>query len=270
MGAIAVETLMAALYTNHALRRAFMSDPHPILDRYDLTEDERASLLLTDKPGLVLAGNSFAYKRWKANQWRHKKAYTFTSYDEVFGELDISPVRELFSRRFDARDFSTKELIKIKRRLIYTHAGISVELLDVAPGNQHNHEHVLMENQLLAPVARIWKRLFDLNLRDHFLIRLYFFHATPEGLGIPKTLHPRPGAYITYIPLGPVGEEKARGFVTCLTNDRRVTFVREPLQAGRVITYPADVVQSIECAAGNESLSRPIDLLCIKSLCAAV
>jgi len=79
MGAIAVETLMAALYTNHALHMAFMSDPHPILDRYDLTEDERASLLLTDKPGLVLAGNSFAYKRWKANQWRHKKAYTFAA-----------------------------------------------------------------------------------------------------------------------------------------------------------------------------------------------
>lgn len=269
MGAIAVETLMAALYTNHALRRAFLSDPHPVLDRYDLTVDERASLLSTDKPGLVLAGNSFAYKRWKANQWRQVRAYTFASYDSIFGESDIAPVRELFTRRFDAKDFSSKRKL-IKRKLIYSHSGLTSQLLDAKPGNQINHEHVLMENAALAPVARIWRRLFDLNLRDHFLIQLYFFRATPKGLGIPESLHPRPGAFITYVPLGPVGEEEAGGSVTSLTNDRCVVVATEPLQAGRVITYPADVLQRIECAPGNESLSRAIDLLCIKSLCAAV
>ncbi len=269
MGAIAVETLMAALYTNHALRRTFLSDPRPVLDRYDLTAEERASLLSTDKPGLVLAGNSFAYKRWKANQWRQARAYTFAGYDSIFGESDIAPVRELFSRRFDGKDFSSKRKL-IKGKLIYTHVGLTSALLKVKPGNQVNHEHVLMENPALVPVTRIWQRLFDLNLRDHFLIRLYFFRATPEGLGIPESLHPRPGAFITYVPLGRFGEDEAGGSVTSLTNDRRVVVATEPLQAGRVITYPADVLQRIECVPGNESLSRPIDLLCIKTLCAAV
>lgn len=269
MGAIAVEDLMAALYTNHALRRAFLSEPHTILDRYDLTEEERGSLLSTDKPGLVLAGNSFAYKRWKANQWRFVKVYPFTSYDDVFGDADLGPVRELFSRRFDTGNFSSKKTL-VKRKVVYTHSGISSAVLSTAPGNQHNHEHVLMESPALAPVARIWKRLFDLTLRDHFLIRLYFFRATVEGLGISERLHPRPGAYITYVPLGSLEEKEPAGFITALMSDAQAVVAKEPLRPGRAITYPADALQRIDAASGNESLSRPIDLLCVKSLCAAV
>lgn len=263
MSAIAVETLMALLYTNVGIRKSFIADPEPLMADFDLDEAECAALLNMDWPGLVLAGNGFGYKRWKSNQWRHSDAYIFTSYDSVFNESDIAPLRVMFTHRIEEG--------KIKnQKLRSTHAGVTGDILKTMPENQINHEHVLLENPKLTSVISIWQKLYGLNLNHHYLIRAYFYRATLEAIGVPESLHARPGACNTYIPLSPALESGSpAGYITALMNDGQ-TISKEPLIAGRFITFPADVAQRIDAGEDNPNLRIPIDLLCIKTLCAAV
>lgn len=261
MSAVAVENLLALLYTNPSVRKDFEAHPEEILAEQDLTSDERASLLAMDWPGLTLAGNGFGYKRWKANQWRHGEAYLFTAYDDLFAEDDLSPVRALFQRRIASQNVTTE-----KRRS--THPGMIWELLKVMPENQINHEHVLLENQRLAAVSALWRRLNALHLHTHYLIRAYFLRVTAGEPGPFEALHARPGACITYVPLSGPGTPQAH--VTAAMRDGQ-TICREPLRAGRCITYPADVAQRIDVEAGADSQAHePVDVLCIKTLCAGV
>jgi hypothetical protein len=263
MSAVAVENLMALLYTNTGVRKSFIANPSEIMADFDLDETERNALLNTDWPGLVLAGNGFGYKRWKSNQWRHSDAYIFTSYDSVFDESDIAPLRVMFTHRIEEG--------KIKnQKLRSTHAGVVGDILKTMPENQINHEHVLLENPKLTSVISIWQKLYGLNLNHHYLIRAYFYRATLEAIGVPESLHARPGACNTYIPLSPALESGSpAGYITALMNDGQ-TISKEPLIAGRFITFPADVAQRIDAGEDNPNLQTPIDVLCIKTLCAAV
>lgn len=263
MSAVAVEKLLALLYTNTGLRKSFIANPSEVMTDFELEDMERAALLNTDWPGLILAGNGFGYKRWKSNQWRHSEAYIFTSYDHIFTESDIAPLRALFVNRIEEGKVKTQKLRS-------THAGVVADILKTMPENQINHEHVLLENPKLNNVISVWQKLYGLNLNHHYLIRAYFYRVTAEAIGVAEALHARPGACNTYIPLSPALENGApAGYVTALMNDGK-TISKEPLLAGRFITFPADVVQRIEVNEANQNLQTPIDVLCIKTLCAAV
>ena len=254
---------MALLYTNVGIRKKFISNPTEVMIDFELDDAERNALLDTDWPGLVLAGNGFGYKRWKSNQWRHSDAYIFTSYDRVFTELNISPLRALFIQRIEEGKIKTQKLRS-------THVGVVADILKTMPENQINYEHVLLENTKLTSVISVWQKLYGLNLNHHYLIRAYFYRATPEAIGVAETLHARPGACNTYIPLSPALENGSpAGYITALMNDGK-TISKEPLIAGRIITFPADVAQRIDVGEANQNLQTPIDVLCIKTLCAAV
>lgn len=194
MSAVAVENLLALLYTNPCMRKDFEACPDAILAGQDLTPDERASLLAMDWPGLTLAGNSFGYKRWKANQWRHSEAYLFTTYENLFAGDDLSPVHALFHQRIASRNYSTGKLRS-------THPGMISELFKVMPENQIDHEHVLLENPRLSKVCALWRRLNKLHLHNHYLIRAYFVRPAAQERGPLEGLHARPGTCITYVPL---------------------------------------------------------------------
>lgn len=261
MSAVAVENLLALLYTNPCMRKDFEACPDAILAGQDLTPDERASLLAMDWPGLTLAGNSFGYKRWKANQWRHSEAYLFTTYENLFAGDDLSPVHALFHQRIASRNYSTGKLRS-------THPGMISELFKVMPENQIDHEHVLLENPRLSKVCALWRRLNKLHLHNHYLIRAYFVRPAAQERGPLEGLHARPGTCITYVPL--TGHGVPRAFVTAAMRDGRV-ICREPLLAGRCITYPADVAQRIDIQTGAGLPGHdPVDVLCIKTLCAGV
>jgi hypothetical protein len=230
---------------------------------FELDVTERTALLETDCPGLVLAGNRFGYKRWKSNQWRHSDAYLFTSYDCIFSESDITPLRAMFEHRI--KEGKVKSL-----KLKSTHVGVVGDILKTKPENQINHEHVLLESPKLASVISVWQKLYGLNLNHHYLIRAYFYRATVEALCLPEVLHARPGACISYVPLSPALANGApAGYITALMNDGKL-ISKEPLLAGRFITFPADVAQRIDVDEANQNLQAPIDVLCIKTLCAAV
>jgi hypothetical protein len=261
MSAVAVENLMALLYTNTGVRKSFIANPSEIMADFELDDTERAALLNTDWPGLVLAGNGFGYKRW--NQWRHSDAYIFTSYDQIFTDSDIEPLRIMFAHRIEEGKVKTQKLRS-------THAGVVGDILKTMPENQINHEHVLLENPKLTSVISIWQKLYGLNLNHHYLIRAYFYRATAEAIGVSESLHARPGACNTYIPLSSALESGSpAGYITALMNDGK-PISKEPLIAGRFITFPADVAQRIDVDEANQSLQIPIDVLCIKTLCAAV
>jgi hypothetical protein len=263
MSAVAVEDLMALLYTNTEIRKRFIEKPLCVMAAFDLDEAELQGFLEMDRPGLVLAGNGFAYKRWKSNQWRHTQAYMFASYGDVFSKQEIDPLRKMFADRIATGQARI-------RKLRSTLAGTVSDLLETHPENQINHEHVLLENPRLEPVTLVWRKLCGLNLHHHFLIRAFYYRASEASLGSSHTLHTRPGACITYLPLSPDAETgEPVGYVTALMNDGR-PITTEALIAGRSITFPADVAQRIDAAAENVCLTRPIDVLCIKTLCAAV
>lgn len=263
MSAVEVENLMALLYTNTGVRKSFIANPSEVMADFELDETERIALLNTDWPGLVLAGNGFGYKRWKSNQWRHSDAYIFTSYDQIFTESDIAPLKTLFDNRIEEGKVKTQKLRS-------THIGIVADILKTMPENQINYEHVLLENPKLTSIISVWQKLYGLNLNHHYLIRAYFYRATIEAIGLAEALHARPGACNTYIPLSPAVTSGApAGYVTALMNDGK-TISKEPLVAGRFITFPADVAQRIDAGECNQNLQDPIDVLCIKTLCAAV
>jgi hypothetical protein len=91
MGAIAVETLMAALYTNHTLRRAFLSDPRPVLDATNLLMKTFCASREQTRP--TLAGS--CVQALEAINGA-TPGLTFASYDRVL-TTEIAPVRELFA-----------------------------------------------------------------------------------------------------------------------------------------------------------------------------
>jgi hypothetical protein len=263
MSAVDVEGLMTLLYTSTGTRRRFIDDPQSVMAAFDLDDAEQQGFLEMDRPGLVLAGNGFAYKRWKSNQWRHSQAYLLASYDDVLSTEDIAPLKAMFADRIATGLTKT-------RKLRSTFPGTVSDLLETPPENQINYEHVLLEDPRLAPVAQVWRKLCGLNLHHHFLIRAFYYRASEASLGSSHTLHARPGACITYLPLSPDAETgEPVGYVTALMNDGR-PITTEALIAGRSITFPADVAQRIDAAAENVCLTRPIDVLCIKTLCAAV
>jgi hypothetical protein len=59
----AFEAFLARLYTDAALRAAFLADPAGIARGAGLSESEVAALGTIDRQGLALAADSFAYKR---------------------------------------------------------------------------------------------------------------------------------------------------------------------------------------------------------------
>jgi hypothetical protein len=63
MSAPALEAFLARLYTDEALRRRFLADPRAEAGRAGLSGDEMAALERIDRPGLLMAAESFARKR---------------------------------------------------------------------------------------------------------------------------------------------------------------------------------------------------------------
>jgi hypothetical protein len=63
MSAIALETLLARLYTDEAARAAFLADPRGEATRAGLSPDDVERLCCIDRAGLALAARSFERKR---------------------------------------------------------------------------------------------------------------------------------------------------------------------------------------------------------------
>ena len=63
MSAAAVETLLAALYTDPALRQRFCHAPADVCEAHGLTAAETAAMLRIDQVGLGFAARSIEYKR---------------------------------------------------------------------------------------------------------------------------------------------------------------------------------------------------------------
>jgi hypothetical protein len=58
-----LETFLARLYTDGALREAFLRDPHATASSATLATDEVDALCRMDRAGLQMAAHSFAKKR---------------------------------------------------------------------------------------------------------------------------------------------------------------------------------------------------------------
>jgi hypothetical protein len=63
MNAAAMEVFLARLYTDDALRRAFLAAPADVARGAGLEEDAVQALVLIDRDGLRLAAASYAGKR---------------------------------------------------------------------------------------------------------------------------------------------------------------------------------------------------------------
>lgn len=59
----AVETFLARLYTDAALREAFIANPKALAQREGFSGSELDALAATDLPGLRLAAESYERKR---------------------------------------------------------------------------------------------------------------------------------------------------------------------------------------------------------------
>ncbi|MFN0299290.1 MAG: Os1348 family NHLP clan protein [Burkholderiales bacterium] len=74
MSAVGLEAFLARLYTDAALRAAFLADPNRTCAGADLSVEEVASLVAIDSDGLVLAARSIAgknasYRHAKPRRW---------------------------------------------------------------------------------------------------------------------------------------------------------------------------------------------------------
>ncbi len=65
MSAQSFEIVLARLYTDPEFRKAFLENPEETLKKCELNKQEVSDLRLIDKAGLVMASNSFSYKRNK-------------------------------------------------------------------------------------------------------------------------------------------------------------------------------------------------------------
>jgi hypothetical protein len=63
MNAVAMEAFLARLYTDDALRSAFLAEPGPVMQAAGLDAATQAALQAIDCDGLVLAARSYASKR---------------------------------------------------------------------------------------------------------------------------------------------------------------------------------------------------------------
>ena len=63
MNAAAMEAFLARLYTDDALRGAFLATPAAVARRAGLDEETVHALVLIDRDGLRLAADSYASKR---------------------------------------------------------------------------------------------------------------------------------------------------------------------------------------------------------------
>jgi hypothetical protein len=74
MSGQALETFLAALYTDEAVRERFLAEPESTARAYHLDASEVRALLNVDWPGLALAARSYAKKRQNKARpgiWRH-------------------------------------------------------------------------------------------------------------------------------------------------------------------------------------------------------
>ena len=63
MSAVAVETLLARLYTDAALRRDFLRDPRGVAREAGLDRQEIEAFVAIDRVGLEMAAESYEHKR---------------------------------------------------------------------------------------------------------------------------------------------------------------------------------------------------------------
>ena len=63
MNAAALEAFLARLYTDDALRAAFLAAPEGVVQAAGLDAPTQAAALAIDRDGLVLAAHSYASKR---------------------------------------------------------------------------------------------------------------------------------------------------------------------------------------------------------------
>ena len=73
MSAPAIERLLAILYTDEAVRRAFIADSRGVAAAYGLTETETAALSRIDPDALELAAHSYSAKRASHARKRERK-----------------------------------------------------------------------------------------------------------------------------------------------------------------------------------------------------
>ena len=65
-----LETFLAQLYTDQALRQRFLEQPHAVAAAAGVTQQEARALAAIDRTGLQMAATSFAHKR--AAHSRHR------------------------------------------------------------------------------------------------------------------------------------------------------------------------------------------------------
>lgn len=63
MSSPALEACLAKLYTDDALRQAFLDDPQAQALLHGLTQEEAAAMAAIDRTGLQMAAASFHFKR---------------------------------------------------------------------------------------------------------------------------------------------------------------------------------------------------------------
>jgi hypothetical protein len=73
VNAAALERFLARLYTDDALRRAFLAQPDAVARAAGLDEATAQQLMQIDREGLALAADSYARKR-AAHAGKHRRA----------------------------------------------------------------------------------------------------------------------------------------------------------------------------------------------------
>jgi hypothetical protein len=212
-----------------------------------------------DLPGLQLAANSFAYKRWRSSRRRFLAHRQVAVYDDLLEAEPQTRARQLLE------DHRTRGLLRPASRA-WLPPGRSSELLDALPTNQIDLRHVLRESphcQLLLP---LWGALSRGPLRHHHLVRAYFLEpelgSGPDGLVL---LHDVPGAFTTYVLLCP--GEGSLHLVLSGGGAQASHRTAIPLVSGQVVIVPSDLPQGLAGPA-QAAATAPVFLLCLKTLAA--
>jgi Rps23 Pro-64 3,4-dihydroxylase Tpa1-like proline 4-hydroxylase len=109
--------------------------------------------------------------------------------------------------------------------------------------NQDNLEHLLLENDALAPLRDIWLRLKTDHLKDHALVRCYANAHTFGIEGYPHTDSRKPGNYTTIVYVNPIWKPEWAGETVFFNDLGDIVHAVLP-KPGRITTFDGRILHA--------------------------
>lgn len=117
------------------------------------------------------------------------------------------------------------------------------DFLKTKRSNQEDAEHVLLENETLAPIRELWLQLKANILEGHSLVRCYANAHTFGVEGYPHTDSRTPGNYTTICYVNPVWKPEWAGETIFLNDMGDIAHAVLP-KPGRVVVFDGRIVHA--------------------------